>query len=535
MQHRRHRVWPSARGSAWVLGALAFVGCGGEAGDARLVEPSPAVEGAEPGVPSEVGGADPGASLPEVVGPEVAAPTALDCARDRPACEPSSASACTLSCETRADGCVAFSEFVPLGVVSDGYHVGLDAIDPEGRFVYFNHHWSGGRWEAHPYSWTAAEGVSALGVRFGLSEDPEAFADRYVSVRQVVSDGSQVLGFNIENDAAETGFLWSRAEGVTPLGFEPHSMSADGRVVVGLRNGRAVVWKRDAGLRRLDGGDVDATATAPFDLGLSLSDSGEFALFADASGTIYRWSEASGLTDVRELFGAPAASPYSLTMDASGEVIFGTFGESQNEFREAFRWSESTGITYLGELAGMPEGSGYLPSLVTSDGAVAVGNARSFDDSVQSVQTAFRWTESTGMQPISATASNSQPFYMSPDGSTVIGDHYDETNFSTFRWTERSGTENIEGHVRGGIARQGELLVERTFDDTLTLRKFGSALDGTGDPMIALLPSRPVPLGWSAAYFEGISENGHLLLGSASDPQGERRAWLVRLSQACPE
>jgi hypothetical protein len=479
-----------------------------------------------PETPSAGQGPDPGASAPDVE-----APPALDCARDRPVCEPGSAGACTLSCTARADGCVAFSEFVPLGVLSTGYNLGLGAIDPDARYVYFDHHWSGGRWEAHPYSWTAADGVSALGERFGLSADPERF-DRYVSLRQVGPSGSWVLGFNIEADNAETGFLWSRDEGVTPLAFQPESISADGRVVVGFRNGRAVVWRRDAGLRRLDGGDVDAAVTVPFDSGLSLSDSGELALFADASGATFRWSEASGLTDVRELFGAAAASPYSLTMDASGQVIFGTFGESQNEYREAFRWSESTGVTYLGVLAGMPEGSGYLPQFVTSDGAVAVGSARSPDGVVQAV---FRWTEATGMQPISAMASNIQPFYVSADGNTVIGYHYDETSFSSFRWTERSGTENIEADVRVGIARQGELLLERTFDDTLTLRKFGSALDGARDPLLDLLPSRPVPEGWSGASFEGISENGHLLLGSASDPRGERQGWLLRVSEACPE
>lgn len=512
------------------LGApLGLAGCGDDVDRLRRLDSEPTVE-EEPAQGGEVtisprdgntGGTEPSSLEPE-------SPPPL-CSRAGTPCEQGATQACVLSCEAMGDGCVAFSHFVPLGrFPSGGYGLRFTALDPGGQYLYFSHHWSGGRWEDHPYTWSAAGGVESLDAKLGARSEAEGVSERFVTIVQVGSDGRSLLGLNIEDDSAQTGFLWTPVEGLTQLDFAPARMSSDLGVVVGLRNGRAVVWERAVGVRRLDGGDLDEAAAATADDAPALSASGEFATFRAADGTVFHWSAASGLTPLSELVGEDVLSAYTLRSDVNGLVIFGSLQQSGTSAGALFRWSAPTGLQRLGALAEMPAETIYSARFASDDGSVLVGTASSPGAS----SAIFRWTEAAGMQRV---ATGDALIYVSASGNTIVGYRYTEEDFTSFRWAEREGLTELDGDVRGGVALDGRLLLARSGSDGISNHEFGQALDDTGSTLIDYLPPRLTPEGWAGSSFEHVSDNARLFAGSASDPAGERQGWLLRLNRLCSE
>lgn len=534
--------------------ALAGAGCGG---DASVESPSPATSAGKPPTvmgPAAMGepiepAATPVASTPQApvmtggapaptVAPEPEpAPAFVEvasCSRELAACERASAVPCTLRCGTRADGCVVYSEFVPLGTVEPGYGFGFGAIDPAGEWVHFRRDWSGGRLDTTPYIWSSAGGAVLLADALGIPPTSEEFES--LLVLEVAAGGDAVLlqRFGSEQPLDEH-YLWRRSAGLTPLEFSSSDISTDGRVVVGWLEGRAVIWDEAAGLRRLDGGALDeppAGASEPplVPPRLLLSGSGEFVFSIAPGGDGYRWSAAQGAVPFDSLPGFPGGTGFS-GADPNGRVILAAQGVAGIDAVRLWRWVEGEGAEELGTLPGSLSGASYEASLLRDGGRVVVGSAHGPSGAGSVV---FRWTLELGMQPISSSEHSSFPRFASAEGTTIIGSESIDGIESGFRWTAHAGSSAIPGGSSALVALAGDVLVMRSWDGTRAgagVLKYDRAFAAGGLP-IDIIETGLLPEGYELGFVDVVSENARLLAGTAY-AQGSTQGWVLRLRDSC--
>jgi hypothetical protein len=534
---------------------LASMGCAGEAGIG--VPPPAANRGSAPmaaaPAPAPEVDAPPAAfrpAPPEVLPPEVPAPPApafveLDaCSGELPACESRSAVACTLHCGERADGCTVYSEYVPLGTVDpSSYMFRFGAIDPSGQWVFYSSDWTGGRSESTPYRWSAANGVELLSDALGVPLPSDT--DETLSVREVAANGDAILIYRFDANDSLQAYRWTIDDGPVPLDFVPTDMSADGRVVVGMRGDQAVIWDRVGGTRRLDGEALDAPLAprlAPPDGAVpnrplavvALSDSGEFAWLAGPSGAGARWSQAQGLAPFESLAGLPAGAELTLA-DANGRALLASTGDAILAIYRLWQWSEAAGARELGTLPGLPLESSYLARFSRERAQVVVGDAL-LPNGGGSVT--FRWSNELGMQRVTPAGKSSFPEYANADGTTLVGheDNDDGTISDSFRWTARAGWSDVPGIVRGGVALGGDVLVARRWNgDQRQVRvlKYDAALEAGGALPIDIIDAGLVPEGYALDDVSAISEDARLLAGSARDAEGLLHGWVLRLRDSC--
>ena len=81
-------------------------------------------------------------------------------------------------------------------------------------------------------------------------------------MREVAANGDAILMYRFDANDSIQAHRWTIGDGPVPLDFVPSDMSADGRVVVGMRGDQAVIWDRAGGTRRLDGEALDAPLVA---------------------------------------------------------------------------------------------------------------------------------------------------------------------------------------------------------------------------------------------------------------------------------
>lgn len=291
-------------------------------------------------------------------------------------------------------------------------------------------------------------------------------------------------------------------------------ISGDGNVVVGTSrssNGtEAYRWTRDTGMMSLGGipgAGVDPAANAhaaSYDGSIIVGS----ATHSNGNSHAFQWSEdtgmmvilgsgfprsasavsADGMVSAGELGGAhgiritgstflelgslfpdPVSRPHDISAD--GSIIVGTSSG------KAFRWTE-TGMTSLGVLSTIT-GSGA--TAISADGTTIVGN---------SDNQAFRWTAETGMIGLgdwSGGRRRSQANDVSKDGAIVIGDG----RSGPFIWSEVNGMRGLED------------VFENDYGIDLT--------------------------GWHLSGAIAISDDGMVIAGQGSAPNGDQTGWLVDL------
>lgn len=208
--------------------------------------------------------------------------------------------------------------------------------------------------------------------------------------------GDGVTGVGFDSSFNAQAFRWTKASGMTLLGFLPgrissnaQATSADGSVVVG---------------RSSVGDEVDA----------------------------YRWTESGGMVALGDLPGNHLSVAYDVSAD--GATVVGRSDNNMGGFR-AFRWTPSTGMVDLGSLPGTTAG-GWARG-VSADGSVVAGPARG-----PRGWEAFRWTESTGMEALGDLPGGrflSRAYAVSADGSAVVGESESALPLEAFLWTEAGG------------------------------------------------------------------------------------------------
>jgi uncharacterized membrane protein len=217
-----------------------------------------------------------------------------------------------------------------------------------------------------------------------------------------------------------------------------------------------------------------------------------------------------------------------MTASEAGDVIAGTLGNPAGGGSRVFRWTESSGSTELGALAGLPADTSYMVTHLSADGSVVVGSAQTSD--LRSARI-FRWTEALGMMDLLPGVPDLYPAQMSARGDVVIARGATLASTNTHRWTRAGGVQALDLYLRGA-STDGNLLVG-VRDGQPVIQDF--APSGSAPPSLAQLAlPTVVPADWTQAYIDGVSADGHLVFGTALDPQGEREAWLLRRTERCP-
>jgi probable HAF family extracellular repeat protein len=250
----------------------------------------------------------------------------------------------------------------------------------------------------------------------------------------VISGDGKVVAGVVPGSSGYQLFTWSKGEGYRQVGSarSVRGVSYDGKTIVGQSdNGYAYIWSVDDGFT-----DV-GTLGGPESEARGVSDSGSAVVgFATNSASELRaflWTKADNMKDLGTLSGDTGAWANGISGD--GQVVVGASykeGPSYVVDYKAVRWDVVSGtITELGSLGG----TNSQALAANRDGSVIVGSS-SVVDGQNTYHHAFRWTVAGGMQDLDKTPGNSSVANdVNADGSVVVGRSGD----TAFRWTEPTG------------------------------------------------------------------------------------------------
>ncbi|MCP4251299.1 MAG: hypothetical protein GY778_30045, partial [bacterium] len=206
----------------------------------------------------------------------------------------------------------------------------------------------------------------------------------------------------------------------------------------------------------------------------------------------FRWTQATGMVGMGDLPGGAFGS-WAYATSADGSVIVGQGTSALGE--EAFRWTAGGGMVGLGDLPGGLFASRALA--VSADGTTVVGWGRSAPGSFAFEKEAFIWQGGTmtGLGGLPGGDEVSTAYGVSADGAIVVGFAATAGPAEAFLWTAAEGM--------------------RSLQDILTV-DFG--LDLTG---------------WQLTQANGISDDGLVIVGRGTNPDGVVEGWVVNLTPAC--
>lgn len=317
------------------------------------------------------------------------------------------------------------------------------------------------------------------GPRSSLTTEAQGISD----------DGNVAAGYSLVFDqrtsrAKQFAFRWSQQEGMRPLPYlaggggtaSAQSVSADGRVIVGMSDGHAAqasrFWSHATRWRQ---------GEQPYDLG-TLPGADESAAFGVSSDGEYivgysknrydalravRWQNNSPPLDLGTLGGERSLAN---AISRNGNAIVGV-AENAAQRPRAFLWSASTGMKDLGTL---PGAAASLATAVSANGNAIVGFSADQIDSwlnpQETVLRGFLWQRSAGrMQEIANTlgGTSTLPLGVADDGRSVVGialDAHGEPH--AFRWTPENGMtaetalpSMLQMHFAKGLSADGRFSV----------------------------------------------------------------------------
>lgn len=339
------------------------------------------------------------------------------------------------------------------------------------------------------YRWTSGVGVQVI-------EDlPDGPAVLDWDIRAVSGDGRAIVGrARPSSDSVPQALRWSDAGGFEWIGAFPsgdgrsdgNATSRDGSVVVGgsRTDAQFQAFRQSAGAGFESLGGVNAVATG-------VSDNGMVVVGEHFDQSVaFRWTEDDGMIPLGDLPGGNAQSEAS-AVSADGEVVVGT-GWSDDGI-EAFRWA-SGAMVGLGDLPG-----GQFRSYaydVSADGSTVVGESLSSGTSFAFGYEAFRWTSGGGMQALGLGpgATFSTATQVTGDGATVFG-------------------------VAGRTGRSVAMVWETGGRTVRQMLEADYGLDLTG---------------WQLERVDGVSDDGMTIVGTGTNPQGQRVRWRALLGDAPP-
>lgn len=301
-------------------------------------------------------------------------------------------------------------------------------------------------------------------------------------------------------------------------------------------------------------------------VGFSTSPSGKTQAF--------RWSATDGMTGLGFMAGGTSSSAHGVSAD--GTVVLGD-GNADAVLSAVFRWSAKAGLVPLKSLA---NSTICVAGGLSGDGATVVGTCLVFGN------TAFRWTEGTGMVALSrfGTGSNqtSNAFAISADASTVVGIGHAVLTGAVL-WNA-AGEGSILGLLPGdtatgasAVSRDGSVVIGNSTQASSQRRPFrwtrqtgmnamastsgpftevnASAVSGDGRLIVGWgstaagetaliwdethgmrrledmlkIDYQTTFAGWTLSRATAISDDGHSIAGVGVNPNGITEGWLVKL------
>ncbi|MEZ6193342.1 MAG: PEP-CTERM sorting domain-containing protein [Phycisphaerales bacterium] len=337
----------------------------------------------------------------------------------------------------------------------------------------------------------------------GLGDLPGAGTFSYA--RGLSADGSVVTGYS-GSALGVQAFIWTAAGGMVGLGDLPdgsfssfgNGISPDGSYVVGQGNSalgpEAFIWSAGTGMIGL--GDLPGGAFLSGAGGVSADGSvvvGVSESTASGRDEAFYWTSATGMVGLGNLPGGNLESS-AFGISADGSVIVGRSSSAQaSSGFEAFRWTAISGMMGLGDL---PGGVFYSEARAGSaDGSAVVGKSNSAASSVGDFDEAFLWTAATGMVGLGDLPGgvfNSVALDVSATGAVVVGSGVSDLGGQAFIWDPLHGM--------------------RALQNVLT----DLGLDLTG---------------WELTVAEGISDDGLVITGWGTNPNGDTEAFIARLPE----
>ena len=149
-----------------------------------------------------------------------------------------------------------------------------------------------------------------------------------------------------------------------------------------------------------------------------------------------------------------------------------------------------------------------VPSDVSADGTVVVGNKRDFG--------AFRWTLEAGIEPIGLSTA----YAVSADGSVVVGVSGTGTDIEASRWTRQTGVVGLGDFPSGffesranGVSADGSVVVGMGTKGTQPDTGLSRALRWTSASGLVDLGNLPPSIAGASAL--GVSADGSVVAGSS--------------------
>jgi probable HAF family extracellular repeat protein len=223
-----------------------------------------------------------------------------------------------------------------------------------------------------------------------------------------------------------------------------------------------------------------------------ISDDGEVIVGfgAQPRGTAFRWTAATGIVGIDNLFGGAVHDAWYLKMpgvSGDGNTVVG-HTISANGI-EAARWTSASGVVRLGDL---PGGVFRSEALNTSaNGSVVVGWGTSSNG-----PEAMRWTATGGMIGLGDLPGGpfeSYAYDVCADGSVIVGASRPTNGIQAFYWTEATGMTNLR-----------DLLIANGASN-LT--------------------------GWTLHHAHAVSADGLTIVGNGNNPSGSGEAWIATIPE----
>lgn len=343
----------------------------------------------------------------------------------------------------------------------------------------------------------------------GLGDLP---GGEYRSIPSAVSaDGSVVVGrsdipLNPNQGFNREAFRWENGT-LEGLGFLPGAsaqsaaagLSADGTVIVGSSDnseGNMEAFRFQNGVMEGLGdlghfssaGGVSANGSVVVGYGSAENDEGDLVQEA------FRWEDG----EIVRLGDLPGGIYYSRAraVSADGSVVVGesshsVVASSGSYLAEGFRWTEADGMVGLGHLT-LPDSTHSGANDVSADGSVIVGASYSV---VTRESQAYRWEngEMEGLGDLPGRRFYSSATAVSADGAIVLGSSATENGTEAFFWTEEGGMQNLN------------VVLENNYGLDLA--------------------------GWTLTSVADISDDGTVIVGAGTNPDGNTEAWRVVLEE----